>query len=65
MCGSDGVTYMSICDLSLQADVRLDYRGRYIVIYMCVCVCVCVCVGFHGMIALVYYIVQNADCMGG
>jgi len=29
VCGTDGVTYQSICALRIQPDVRFDYRGEY------------------------------------
>jgi len=28
VCGTDGVTYPSICDLRVQAEIRLDYEGE-------------------------------------
>ena len=34
VCGSDGVTYMSICDLAIQSDIRLDYRGTYLNMFL-------------------------------
>ena len=28
MCGTDGVTYQSMCALMMQPDVRVDYQGK-------------------------------------